>query len=318
MGYKTINEQIETFISILKQNDDLMIILDYISSLNLPNFYIAAGSIFQTIWNYYDNKPLNFGIKDIDIIYYDPNKITKENEKELEDKIINYFEKMGLKYKLDLHNEARMHLWKKDNENKDINQYLNSEDAINQLIATIQAVGITKENYEIKVYAPYGLSDIFCKTIRPIKHKANSKELYDNKVDSWQKRFENLNIIEWENDKLDREFVKCWLNKLKDYWFNKDIDNAVSLFKKTTFYQETPYMKPYTTLDEINKEWQHVKNENIQNIEIKLLAIDGYKVIAEWILKQNDINYAGIYEIKFNERLECVCFKSWEMSDEEN
>ena len=65
-----------------------MKILDYISDLKLPNFYIAAGSIFQTIWNYYDNKPLNRGIKDIDIIYYDSNNLTKEFEKELENNII--------------------------------------------------------------------------------------------------------------------------------------------------------------------------------------------------------------------------------------
>lgn len=35
---------------------------------------------------------------------------------------------------------------------------------------------------------------------------------------------------------MDKAFVEKWLNDLKDYWFNKDIDNAVSLFKKTTFY----------------------------------------------------------------------------------
>lgn len=197
MRYKTINEQNEIFISILKQNNDLMTILEYISELELPNFYIAAGSIFQTIWNYYDNKPLNCGIKDIDIIYYDSINISKECEKELEDKIVNHFEKLGLNYEFDVHNEARMHLWKKDNENKDIEQYKNSEDAIDQWIATVHAIGITKENNEIKVYAPYGLSDIFSKTIRPIKHKANSKELYNKKVTSWQNRFENLNIIEW-------------------------------------------------------------------------------------------------------------------------
>ena len=56
--------------------------MDYISKLSLPNFYIAAGSIFQTIWNYYDNKSLNFGIKDIDIVYYDSSNISKECEKE--------------------------------------------------------------------------------------------------------------------------------------------------------------------------------------------------------------------------------------------
>lgn len=197
MKYKTIYEQNEKFISILKENKDLITILDYICELNLPNFYIAAGSIFQTIWNYYDQKPLNFGIKDIDIIYYDPNNLSKESEKKLENKIIEHFKALNLNYEFDVHNEARMQLWKKENENKDINQYKNSEDAIDQWIATVHSIGITKENDNIKVYAPYGLSDIFSKTIRPIKHKANSKELYDKKAESWQKRFDNLNIIEW-------------------------------------------------------------------------------------------------------------------------
>lgn len=195
MRYKTIYEQTEEFVSILKQNKDLMTILDYIYELNLPNFYIAAGSVFQTIWNYYDNKPLNFGIKDIDIIYYDSNNLSKEVEKELEGKIIEHFKELN--YKFDVHNEARMHLWKKEKENKNINQYKNSEDAIDQWIATVHSIGITKKNDNIKVYAPYGLSDIFSRTIRPIKHKDNSKELYDKKVASWQKRFEKLNIIEW-------------------------------------------------------------------------------------------------------------------------
>ena len=197
MRYKSINEQNETFIKIIKQNSDLVTILDYIYELKLPNFYIAAGSVFQTIWNYYDNKPLNFGIKDIDIIYYDPINLSKESEQKLEKTIEDYLKKAGLNYELDIHNEARMHLWKKDNENKNIDQYKNSEDVIDQWIATVHAIGITKENNEIKVYAPYGLSDIFSKTIRPIKHKNNSKELYNKKVASWQKRFENLNIVEW-------------------------------------------------------------------------------------------------------------------------
>lgn len=197
MEYKSISEQNDIFISILKKNTDLMTILDYIYELNLPNFYIAAGSVFQTIWNYYDDKPINYGIKDIDIIYYDSSKLTKEDEKKLENKIIKHFRNLNMNYEFDVHNEARMHLWKKENENQNIDQYKNSEDAISKWIATVHSIGITKENNDIKVYAPYGLSDIFSKTIRPIKHKYNSKKLYDKKVDSWSKRFDNLNIIEW-------------------------------------------------------------------------------------------------------------------------
>ena len=70
MQYKFLEEQNEMFISIIEKNRNLMLVLNYLESLKLPNFYIAAGSIFQTIWNYYDGNDLNYGIKDIDIIYY--------------------------------------------------------------------------------------------------------------------------------------------------------------------------------------------------------------------------------------------------------
>ncbi len=108
--------------------------------------------------------------------------------------------------------------------------------------------------------------------------------------------------------------VEKWLNKLKEYWFNKDINGAVSLFNKTVYYQETPFMKPYTTIDEISEEWQHIKNEDIQYIDFKILAIDNNTVIVNWLLKQNNEDYDGIYEIRFDDDLNCVYFKSWEMT----
>lgn len=108
---------------------------------------------------------------------------------------------------------------------------------------------------------------------------------------------------------MNRDFVEAWLNKLKEYWLNKDIEKAVSLFTKTTFYQETPFMKPYTTIEEINKEWQHIKDENIQAIVIKVLAVDDKVLITEWYLKQNNQEFDGIYEIKFRRIYEYRCKK---------
>lgn len=113
---------------------------------------------------------------------------------------------------------------------------------------------------------------------------------------------------------MNRKFTENWLNKLKEYWFNKDIEKAISLFNKTTYYQETPFTKPYTTIEEIREEWQHVKNEDIHKIEINLLAIDNNVVIARWYLEQNNDVYDGIYEIRFNDNNECIYFKSWEMA----
>lgn len=114
---------------------------------------------------------------------------------------------------------------------------------------------------------------------------------------------------------MEVKFVEEWLQKLKEYWYNKDIEKAVSLFEKTKYYQETPFMMPYTTIEEIREEWQHVQYESIQDIEFKILAIEKNKVIVNWFLKQNNINYDGIYEIEFDDDLNCVYFKSWEMEN---
>ena len=197
MQYENISKQNEILINILKRNTNLMKVLDFIDTLNLPNYYIAAGSVFQTIWNYFDNVDLNNNIKDIDVIYYDKTNLDVNKDIDICNKIIEFCKNNNLNYEIDVSNEARMHLWKKEHENKDVEQYRNSEDAINYWIANMHAIGITKINNELYVYAPFGLSDIYSRTIRPIKHKYNSKELYDKKVKSWSSRFDNLNIVEW-------------------------------------------------------------------------------------------------------------------------
>ena len=197
MQYEALDEQVKQAVLILEKNIELMDILDFIDKLNLPNFYIAAGSVFQTIWNYYDNKPLNDKIKDIDVIYYNNEDLSVDTDIKYYNLINDYCIKQGYNYEIDVSNEARMHLWKKEKFNIDVRQYINSEDAISKWIATVHAIGITKDNDNIKIYAPYGLSDIYSRTIRPIKHKYNTKEIYDKKAKSWSERFSNLNIIEW-------------------------------------------------------------------------------------------------------------------------
>ena len=197
MKYKTLYEQNEKLISILKMNTNLIDILNYIETLKLPNYYIAAGSVFQTVWNYYDKKDLNYNIKDIDVIYYNNSDLSVDTDIKYYNLIKEFCKSKDYNYEIDVSNEARMHLWKKEKFNIDVEPYKCSEDAINKWIATVHAIGITKEDDEIRIYAPYGLSDIFSRTIRPIKHNYNTKEIYNKKAKSWNERFDNLNVIEW-------------------------------------------------------------------------------------------------------------------------
>ena len=128
-----------------------------------------------------------------------------------------------------------------------------------------------------------------------------------------KQKVKSNNLVRISHKNLDYSFASEWLEKLKKYWWNKDIEKATSLFTKTTFYQETPFMPPYTTFEEIKQEWQHIKNQDIKNIGFRILAIDKNVLIVEWLFEEDMTTYDGIYEIKFNDDLECIYFKSWEM-----
>ena len=85
---------------------------------------------------------------------------------------------------------------------------------------------------------------------------------------------------------MNRQFANEWLDKLREYWFNKDVNKVLSLFKNTSLYQESPFILPFTTFSEIEQEWLFERDVEV---------------------------FDGIYEIKFNDNLDCIYFKSWEM-----
>lgn len=114
---------------------------------------------------------------------------------------------------------------------------------------------------------------------------------------------------------MEKIELENWLNHLKDYWYQKDVEGVSSLFQKTIYYQETPFDKPYTTYEEIKNEWEHIKNQDIKKIEFKILAIEGKTAIIEWFFQRDIHEFNGIYEIKFNNDNDCISFRSWEMEN---
>ena len=185
-------------LDILTKNSDLMMILDEISELKLSNWYVAAGSVFQSVWNYLDKNDLMTNVHDIDLVYFDKEisaDSSAKNDKKLEKVLSEKFP-----YQFDIHNEAYMHLWHNGNKVP----YKNTENAIERWIATVHAIGISGNSDQFTIFAPYGIEDIFTKTIRPIYHKDNNQELYENKVAKWQERFSDLNIIKWTELKVNK------------------------------------------------------------------------------------------------------------------
>ena len=58
-------------IEIMQQQPWLMDALKSVRDLQLPDWYIAAGAIRNTVWNYLHGYPTTHNQKDVDVVYFD-------------------------------------------------------------------------------------------------------------------------------------------------------------------------------------------------------------------------------------------------------
>jgi hypothetical protein len=163
--------------------------------LNLEQYYIGAGCITQSIWNYLCGFPLDTGIKDIDFVYYDSD-LSYDKECEVIETVKKLFS--GLPFSIDIKNQARVHLWYEQHFGYPIKPYESLEDAINSWPTTATAIGLRRNaDGEYKIYAPFGLNDLFGLTVRANKVQI-TKEIYEKKANRWIAIWPELTVIPWE------------------------------------------------------------------------------------------------------------------------
>lgn len=192
-----VNAQLKVLEKIIMASEVINTVIERARELDFDNYYIGAGCIAQTVWNYLSNKPLDYGIKDIDFVYFEDKNLDFESE----DRVISQVKRLfsDLKIDVDVKNQARVHLWYNSHFGSSIIPYDSLEAAINTWPTTATAIGVRKEkNHELKVYAPFGLNDLFGMIVRANKTQI-TKEIYENKVSSWTKKWPNLKVISWED-----------------------------------------------------------------------------------------------------------------------
>lgn len=185
----------EELIDIISKNQLILNVFELAKQLNLQHYYIGAGCLVQAVWNYLLDKPLNYGIDDIDIVYFD-NDLSYQTE----DRIIKNAQEIfkDIPIKVDIKNQARVHLWYKDRFGKELIPYKTIEEAIDSWPTTATSLGIRSDGFDNwKIYAPYGLHDLFQLVIKANK-KLITEEVYLNKAQKWKKKWPELRIITWE------------------------------------------------------------------------------------------------------------------------
>jgi hypothetical protein len=191
---KDLKVEEKKFENILSENEVLLEILNKVPQLELPNWYLAAGCLAQTVWNSLHGFDITRGIKDYDLVYFD----TKNLSYKKEDTFIKKGEKLfgKLNINVEIRNEARVHLWYKDHFGGEIEPYTSVESAIDTFPTTSTTIGIRKTGNSLIIYAPFDLSDLLSMIVRPNKTQI-TEEIYQKKIERWSKVWPKLTIIPW-------------------------------------------------------------------------------------------------------------------------
>lgn len=192
---KSLSEQTRVLREILNHNESFTYAFRVLNK-ELDEYYIGAGCVAQTVWNYLSDKPIDYGISDFDIIYYDASDLSKEAEKNVEDRISSLLR--DVPYEIDVKNEARVHLWYEEKFGKAIEPYESVKDAINSWPSTATAIGVrTTDSGEFEVYAPFGLNDLFGMLVRPNKALI-TRDIYEKKASKWAGKWSDLVVVPWD------------------------------------------------------------------------------------------------------------------------
>lgn len=180
--------------STLARSPIVATIVDRWPQIDLPDCWLVAGCLAQTVWNDAFGLPATHGISDIDLVYFDGDDLSAETEAGHAVRLRTLFADLGLW--IDVKNEARVHLWYAEKFGNVLAPYVSTEDAITTFPTTATAVGVQPRAGGLLVFAPYGLSDLLGLIVRPNK-KQITQAIYDAKVKKWLARWPGLRVVAW-------------------------------------------------------------------------------------------------------------------------
>ncbi|MFY8142421.1 MAG: nucleotidyltransferase family protein [Caulobacter sp.] len=159
----------ERFIEIVRGVPTTMHVLKTVRELDLPDWMIFSGAVYQPVWNHLTGRAPDYGIKDYDVAYHDDSDTSYEAEDVVIKRVAAAFEP-PLRDLVEVRNQARVHLWfeKKFGADEPYPPLEDSAAALKRFVATAFCVGVRLQaDDSLQVWAPFGLEDLFALRLRP-------------------------------------------------------------------------------------------------------------------------------------------------------
>lgn len=195
MSAPTNGEGLEArLIEIVRADPALMQVLTTVRDLELPDWRLFSGAVYQGVWNDRTGRPVGYGVKDYDVGYFDPDTSWDAEDVFIQRTAAAFDE--PLRSLVEVRNQARVHIWFPDHFNEPYAPLTHTDEALSRFVAPAFAVGVRLEvDDAITVAAPFGLQDVFDMVIRPNPNRPRASG-WDKVVASARGRWPELTVVE--------------------------------------------------------------------------------------------------------------------------
>jgi len=159
--------------AILRGSPLLMQVLETARGLDLPDWLLFSGAVYQRVLNQLTGRDPDYGIKDYDLGYFDAGDTSYEAEDLVIRRVAAAFEP-PLRDAVEVRNQARVHLWFEARFGEPYAPLASTAEALTRFVSPTFAVGVRLEaDGRMRLEAPFGLEDLFALRIQPNPHRTS-------------------------------------------------------------------------------------------------------------------------------------------------
>ncbi|MEM7613723.1 MAG: nucleotidyltransferase family protein [Pseudomonadota bacterium] len=178
---------------ILGRSPRLTQVLSRLRDLDLPQWRLVSGALYNQVWNDLTGRPEMYGVKDIDVFYFDP-----DTSYGAEDRVIQRLAAaIPGTPPVEVRNQARVHLWYAQHFGRAYAPLTSVEEGIDRFASRTHMVGIRLlPDDTLDIYAPAGLRDIFAFRLTPNPVQDN-RETHEAKAARQSALWPEIEVVPW-------------------------------------------------------------------------------------------------------------------------
>ena len=182
----------EQFLRDIQRSPINRTLLAGLPALQLPDAWLVAGCLFQTVWNLKSGRAPEAGIKDYDLFYFDASDLSAAAEAAVQQRVQAAFTGVPVEAK----NQARVHCWYEAWCGHPYEALACSADGIARFLIPGTCVGVQAQgDGSLRLHAPYGLEELYAGRLRP-NPLIDHRPLFRAKAASYRERWPWLEIVE--------------------------------------------------------------------------------------------------------------------------